>query len=109
MYTKKQKDQYNHDRDIVCDRLGITIKQYNMFRRYGQQLKQIYEDSCNGIIEETEYIYQVDMITRFTDKHAKELGLKIFYQTDPRGATIYLSHDKIEDNNYNRVGSECVY
>lgn len=108
-YTAKQRDQYNHDRDITCERLGITVNQYNWFRRIGNDLHKWYEESCNGTVEDALYEQSTDTLYEKADKKAKELGLHIFYQTDPRGATIYLSHDKIEDNNYNRFGSECIY
>ena len=109
MYNKQQRDQYNQMRARICEELGITENQYNKFRRIGQGLHSLYELSCNGEIEEADYETKTANYESMSDTLAKELGLNIFYQTDPRGATIYLSKGKIENNNYNRPGSECIY
>ena len=108
-YTLKEREAYNRDRDITCERLGITKNEYNSFRLNGQALHNIYEMSCNGEIEEDQYQSATGRLYAKLDAKAKELGLYIFYQTDPRGATIYLSKEPIADNNYNRLGSECIY
>ena len=109
-YTTKQREQYNHDRDLTCERLGISKNQYNQFKRWGQALHKIYEDNCNGEYD-SEEVYEADCNIYYVKANtlAKMLGLHIFYQTDPRGATIYLSKEPIEYNNYNRWGSECIY
>ena len=118
-YTAKEREIYNQDRQITCERLGITVNQYNWFRRKGQILHTIYENDCNG--HWNERLQKEDTIARDTDEReeqvtndaiasrCKELGLHYFLQTDPRGATIYLSHEPIEHNNYNRSGSHCIY
>ena len=114
-YSKKAREIYNHDRAITCERLGISENQYNWFRREGQRLHQIYEWNCNGVeldgteVTEERYNELTTPLYEKIDKKAKELNLYIFYQTDPRGATIYLSKDPIADNNYNHMGSECIY
>jgi len=109
MYNKKQRDQYNQMRTRICEELGITKNEYNSFRLNGQALCNIYTLSCNGEIEEDQYEGETTKLYTKLDNKAKELGLFIFYQTDPRGATIYLSKEKIANNNYNRPGSECIY
>ena len=109
-YTKKERDNYNQDRDLTCERLGTTKAQYNKFRISGQSLKRIYVMNCNGdFATDSEYEEACSDYYSSSDNLAKKLGLEIFYQTDPRGATIYLSKEKIEDNNYNRSGSHCIY
>lgn len=112
MYNAKQREQYNKDRSITCERLGISENQYNAFRRYGQKLHKIYENNCNGYSDS--YEEQADereeqVINDAIDAKCKNLGLEFYLQTDPRGATIYLSKEPIESNNYNRFGSECIY
>lgn len=108
MYNKKQREMYNLDRDITCEKLGITVNQYNQFRRLGSVLHTIYELSCNGDLSEEQYEADTNNVYAKADKLAKDLGLKIFYQTDPRGATIYLSRDPISENSYN-TSAQCVY
>lgn len=108
MYNKKQRENYNLDRDITCERLGITVNQYNQFRRLGSVLHTVYELNCNGDLSEEQYEADTDNVYAQTNRLAKKLGLHIFYQTDPRGATIYLSHDPIPENSYN-TSAQCVY
>lgn len=107
MYNKKQREEYNHDRDITCERLGIDKNTYNWFRLNGQALHNIYEMSCNGEIEEDQYEGETTKLYTKIDEKAKNLGLYIFYQTDPRGATIYLDTKEIPDNSYNNA--YCIY
>lgn len=109
VYSKKEREQYNRDRMMTCERLQIRELDYNAFRRLGQKLHSLYEDDCNGLLTEKEYEKDTNVFYEKADKLAKRLNLYIFYQTDPRGATIYLSKDPIADNNYNRLGSECIY
>ncbi len=106
VYSKKEREQYNIDRVRTCERLGIRELDYNAFRRIGQQLHAIYEWSCNGVdifgkqMNDERYEDMTRPLYDKADKLAKRLELFIFYQTDPRGATIYLSKEPIPENNY---------
>lgn len=107
-YTKKERERYNEDRQRACDRLGITKNQYNWFRREGEALRKLYTDYCNGTIESQEH-YE-DTETRQEEKivlKADKMGLCLYLQTDPRGATIYLDKEPIKDNDYTRA--VCIY
>lgn len=106
MYTKTEREHYNHYRDITCQRLGITENQYNWLRRKGQELHKIYEDNCNGVIQTDEEYFS---LTRPIEKEVIKCikPLHVFFQTDPRGATIYVSHMTLTEVNYNQ--GECVY
>lgn len=109
-YSKKQREWYNHDRQLVCEALGITKTQYNWFRLKGQALHSIYEDQCNGFESEEQEKYADNLETKLNamvEAKAKELGLFVFFQTDPRGATIYLDTKEIPYNNYNKA--HCIY
>lgn len=108
MFTKKERERYNEDRQRACDRLGITKNDYNWFRREGSKLQEIYTDYCNGDIESQED-YE-DRTTRLEFpiyEKAKGMGLYVFLQTDPRGTTIYLDKQPIPENNYTQA--VCVY
>lgn len=108
IYLKNEREEYNQRRDRVCVELGITKNQYNWFRREGEKLHMIYEDDCNGVFndEETADSHYQPIYDR-VDAKVKELGLHIYYQTDPRGATIYLDTKKIPENNYTQA--YCIY
>lgn len=106
-YTKSQRDYYNAHRQYVLERLGITQNQYNWFRRIGDQLHSLYEQNCNGTIDEQTYEKQEKYWTDKADTKTLELGLFIYYQTDPRGSTIYLDNNAIPDNNYSKAC--CIY
>lgn len=106
-YSKKQREYYNEQRAVTCERLGITNNQYNWFRRIGTELHKLYEQNCNGELTEGQYEAYTDVFYDKANQKAKELGLHIFYQTDPRGATIYLDRVEIPENNYTRAF--CIY
>jgi hypothetical protein len=111
MFTKTQREHYNHDRDITCERLGITKNTYNAFRRMGQALHQEYENQCNGFestADERDSEVREEQLNNQARDLAKQYGLFIFFQTDPRGATIYLSKEPIPYNDYNRA-AQCIY
>lgn len=107
MYTQKQRDYYNINRDRTCAELKITKNDFNWFRRVGNELHRIYELNCNGEITEEAYEANTGVLYELADKKAQNLGLFIFYQTDPRGATIYLDTKEIPENNYN--SAHCIY
>lgn len=106
-YTKSQREFYNDHRQYVLRELGLTQNQYNWFRRVGDQLHHIYEQSCNGEIDEQTYEELTEPLYKKAQDKAKELELFIFFQTDPRGATIYLDKKEIPYNNYNKAS--CIY
>lgn len=105
MYTKKEREQYNIDRDRTCQRLGITINEYNWFRRKGAELHKLYENQCNGVYDNS--LPDETIATFEVRERAKKLGMYIYLQTDPRGATVYLDKVAIPDNNYTQAC--CIY
>jgi len=107
-FSKKERDMYNKDRNIICACLGITVNQYNWFRRMGEKLHKIYENDCNGLYESEDIaLVLAEEIMQPTTLKANKLGLDIYYQTDPRGATIYLDTKPIAKNAYNNA--HCIY
>lgn len=102
-----KRGYYNLHRDGVCEALKLTKNQYNWFRRKGEILHQMYEFNCNGDFTEERYEEVTKPIYKVVDAKAKELGLYVYYQTDPRGATIYVDNQPIPDNNYTRA--YCIY
>lgn len=106
-YNKKERESYNIHRDNVCENLGITKNQYNWFRRKGEILHQMYEFNCNGDFTEERYDEVTKPMYEDIDRKASSLGLFIYYQTDPRGATIYADRKPIPDNAY--TNACCIY
>jgi len=114
MYNAKERAVYNQDRERACKRLGITKNQYNWLRRKGNEYHSACEENCNGTYTEQQYevrtkcleneIYHYLIIQKLNTKEHK---LYIYFQTDPRGATIYLDTVKIPENNYTQA--VCIY
>lgn len=115
MYTKKEREYYNEQRERTCQRLGITKNQYNWLRRKGEALHRIYEFQCNGqddmgySSEKTQARWEKWENDHYTNikAYVKKLGLFVYLQTDPRGATIYLDTKEIPENNYTQAC--CIY
>jgi hypothetical protein len=108
MYSKKERADYNRDRAIKCKELNITENQYNWLRRKGEELRRIYTAACNGEIDYgQEYERAVNPLEKSVIKYAGKLGLFVYFQTDPRGATIYADIKPIPEANYNRA--HCIY
>jgi len=64
--------------------------------------------ACNGEVSDSgEYENLVNPIYDKIGEYVKKLGLYIYYQTDPRGATIYVDKNRIPENDYTRA--YCVY
>ena len=110
MYTKKEREYYNQHRANVCERLNITKNQYNWFRRKGQAIHTILENYCNGYEDKTkeaEDEREEQVLTDAVEAECHNLGIYGFFQTDPRGATIYLDKSPITQMNY--TNTSCIY
>lgn len=111
MYTKKERQEYNIYREKICQCLGITKNQFNWLRRKGAELQQLFIKDCNGELnlncDNGEYDQFFKPYYRTIDAYCQELKLYVYYQTDPRGATIYIDKKPIPKNNYNQA--YCIY
>jgi hypothetical protein len=108
MFTVKERARYNEYRQITCKRLSITENQYNWFRREAEKLHRLYEDNCNGIFEsESQYLKDTEAIEGKIMVKAGGLKLYQYFQTDPRGASLYLDIKPIPENNYTQAN--CIY
>lgn len=108
-YNNKERKYYNISRENACEKLSITKYQYNWFRRMGNKLQKIYEDNCNGLYNDIEqqYFNATSTIEKLIRCYADKLNLHVYFQTDPRGATIYLDKNPIPENNYTQA--TCIY
>lgn len=110
MYIKQQREWHNTYRNQVCKALGLTVSQYNWLRRKGEALRKVYENDCNGLYQsederdnaERDIVYQINVYKQ----ECTEL-LYAFFQTDPRGASLYLSTTEMTDSNY--TNGYCIY
>lgn len=103
-YNKKEKEEYNIYRDFVCINLGITKNQYNMFRRFGISLQKLYTKQSNGGFLTQESFYRTTIpIEIKVEELANQLKLYVYFQTDPRGASIYLDTKPIPYRNYTQA------
>ena len=106
MYNKKEREAYNVFRNQTCEQLGLTKNQYNQFRRISAELHRIFENDCNGLYAgENEADSEAAEVMDRLETALNKLQTKLFYhiQTDPRGATVYLSHEPIDQTNYSRA------
>jgi len=107
-YTNKEREEYNEQRKCACERNGITENQYNWLRRRGQTLHLCYERNCNGeYASDSQYETIVNPIYKAVEAYVKKLGLEVYFQTDPRGATIYIDKEPLTASAYNR--GACIY
>jgi hypothetical protein len=101
-YTNKERAEYSEQRKRACERNGITENQYNWLRRKGQALHAHYERNCNGTTTEADYSRNTNLLYESVEKYVKKLNLHVYFQTDPRGATIYIDREPLTDSAYNR-------
>ena len=116
--TTKEREYYEAYKTNVCLKLGITRADYAQLRQIGLYLVRIYERQCNGYLNrfdgktwdkvaEERDAKMENTYTQKAELFASTLGLDIYFQTDPRGATIYVDNKPIENQNYNYA--QCIY
>lgn len=75
----------------------------------GKSLHRIYEQQCNGFQDyQSNWDEQASLkadkretrLVREAYKIANEMGAYIYFQTDPRGATLYIDSKSISANDY---------
>lgn len=127
MNKREETALYN---DRACANLQIDSYTLQRLQRLSRRLRKLYEQECNGTdrekyahetweqfdayrekiqarIERQQARVQAE-VTRLAAYH----NLRIYHQTDCRGAAIYLQRPEIEpvmtDCNYNTTGI-CIY
>lgn len=110
MTQAQQKQWYEEDKKKIMERLDLSEADWASFKKIGKDLRMLYERQCNGypqqLLEDRDNQREKIFVDKAV-KRAEKLGLKIFFQTDPRGATIYLDSEPIPENNYNKA--HCIY
>jgi len=79
--------------------LNENTPAYKELADLGATLRQLYEDDCNLPSQQSRSTKITELELK-AEQICKELGVTLFLQTDPRGASIYIGDDKINDSNY---------
>lgn len=108
MTDKKRKEMYMDYKAKVMENLDMGEPIFNFFKKQGEKLNKIYTDFCNGDITLKQEKKLTAPIYKKLDAFAHLLGYSIYYQTDPRGATIYVSKKEVL-NDINYTNGVCIY
>lgn len=117
MTIKQQKEYYNLHVIRTIENLKITPNDYKYLKTIGNKLNKIYTRQCNGYynpynekwnshLEDLDNKAESKYTLKASD-YAKDRDLYIYFQTDPRGATIYIDRKPIKDTSYNNA--YCIY
>lgn len=106
MLTRRERD--NLDRQIDCKRLGLTVPEYNQFRRLSKKLRRVYLANTNAEISEGDYNAQAGMLEFKINELAKKHELYTFFQTDPRGSALYLDVTPENTNEQDYMYAVCI-
>jgi len=107
-YTKKERDQYNKHRSTACHVLEIREQEYNRFRKLALEVNKVDTMYFNGELGEEEYNPKIMALISTIKALANHFSLEIYHQQDPRGASIYLSRESMDDSNYPSRG-QVIY
>lgn len=106
---------------VIPEEREVTFSDAKSLRRAALILHRWYEHECNGTIqrdEKTGLPYWYNSITgclwrrapdrekgamKTIDTICKRLGLHYYLQTDPRGGTLYVSKEPIDQGDYTRA------
>ena len=86
----------------------MTIKQLRQARHLLEKLAPISRkistmdiNSCDRELTEREEKHLTDLCEQ-AQKIAREFGLYIYHQGDPRGSSLYLGDKRLTEKNYNQ-------
>ncbi len=83
--------------DKVREIIGVTKD----LLKYSKQLTRLDVKSCNvGLTDRDDE--KVKKIELECEALASKIGLKAYHQCDPRGCSLYLIDNTMNDTNYNR-------
>ncbi len=122
-FTKREREDYNRHREHVGKEFGLDKNKYNALRRAAQGLHRADEDSAMGTKNwrytkhnwghdeaYTEKHHKNDVNQNFSKAEAvrKKAGGKkafhFYHQSDPRGASLYVGKEKLNQANYSSKG-----
>jgi hypothetical protein len=68
-------------------------------RKISRSLNQLYTLGCNQSLTEKQ-VKREENLEKKAIKMAKEIGFKIYFQTDPRGCSVFIGNKDINKSNY---------
>lgn len=87
-------------------KIQLDVSTIQKLRRMAIKLHRQYEVYCNGPTDQ--HIIKAERIASDLEWKICELvttlGLNCFFQRDPRGGTLYISKDYLNDQNYDSKG-----
>lgn len=76
----------------------------------GERLQKRYENACMyAWASGPSYEGVTSMLERAIVALARDCGLHAFIQGDPRGATVYVAREPLDDMNYSSIGEAIFY
>lgn len=118
-HSKKEREEYNQRRERVSKEFGIDKNSYNRLRRSAEGLTRADTNYANGTTGGEPKYSGNKIVNEYTEKNhrkdtdeafkkiasmAKKMGLHYYHQSDPRGASLYVSKKRMSQENYNREG-----
>lgn len=111
----------------ISEELGLDYEDLRLIRKQAITLRTLYECACNGCTREKfkdeswddydqDRIKQLEWVEAQIEKRKATIRKKLegtgifhYFQTDPRGSSLYLSKEAISGNTYTRYGSFAIY
>lgn len=99
------------DRGIIDNMFSMPDKLARLVS-IGKSLHRLYENQCNGFADyqgnwDEKASIRADKregrLTKEAHAIAEELGVHIYLQRDPRGATVYIDNKPISQSDYDRA------
>ena len=79
--------------------LRSVVYQLQELRRKARALRNLYTWACNGDLSKRQVNRQTVLETQ-AYVLAKQMGLTAYFQRDPRGCSLYLIDDGMDNSNY---------
>ena len=83
-----------------------AVHAYKALQPIAKRLQTIYTHQCNGYDYKGMEAKCANLQTK-ANLICERIGLKCYHQTDPRGASIYIIDETMNDTNYNQ--GICIY
>jgi hypothetical protein len=77
------------------------VEDFLKLKKLAKRLSTLDTNECNGYYKEGVYDKKVSAIYFSLDKMARDLKINYYHQSDPRGASLYISIQPLTTSNYN--------
>jgi hypothetical protein len=76
------------------------IRQLDRLRKIAHTIHRLDENACNYELSKRQETRLKNLLIE-AEGIASNLGLKIYHQRDPRGKSLYLINEEMDETNYN--------